>query len=64
MDEYYQNGPLPTWIGWYVEHLPHWFHAATAAGTLVLELGLVLMLFFRGACASFASSSSRRGKLA
>ena len=28
MDEYYQNGPLPTWIGWYVEHLPHWFHAA------------------------------------
>lgn len=46
MDEYYQNGPLPTWIGWYVEHLPHWFHAATAAGTLVLELGLVWMLFF------------------
>ena len=31
MDEYYQNGPLPTWIGWYVEHLPHWFHAASAA---------------------------------
>ena len=32
MDEYYQNGPLPTWIGWYVEHLPHWFHAATVGG--------------------------------
>ena len=46
MDEYYQNGPLPTWIGWYVEHLPHWFHAASALGTLVLELGIVLMLFF------------------
>ena len=46
MDHYYQNGPLPTWIGWYVEHLAHWFHAATAAGTLVLELGLVWMLFF------------------
>ena len=45
MDEYYQNGPLPTWIGWYVEHLPHWFHAATAAGTLVMELVLVWMLF-------------------
>ena len=41
MDEYYQNGPLPTWIGWYVEHLPHWFHAATALGTLVMELGRV-----------------------
>jgi hypothetical protein len=46
MDEYYQNGPLPTWIGWYVEHLPHWFHAASSLGTLVLELGLVFMLFF------------------
>jgi len=46
MDEYYQNGPLPTWIGWYAEHLPHWFHAASALGTLVMELGIVLMLFF------------------
>jgi hypothetical protein len=44
MDEYYQNGPLPTWIGWYVHHFPHWFHAATVYGTLVLELGLVWML--------------------
>jgi hypothetical protein len=46
MDEYYQNGPLPTWIGWYVEHLPHWFHAATVVGTLGLELVLVFMMFF------------------
>ncbi|MFZ0743651.1 MAG: lipase maturation factor family protein [Terracidiphilus sp.] len=46
MDEYYQNGPLPTWIGWYVEHFPHWFQVASAAGTLALELGVVLMLFF------------------
>ena len=23
MDQYYQNGPLPTWIGWYVQQLPH-----------------------------------------
>ena len=45
MDEYYQNGPLPTWIGWYVQHFPHWFHAATAFGTLALELVLVWMLF-------------------
>ncbi len=46
MDDYYQNGPLPTWIGWYAQHLPHRFHAASAAGTLGLELGLVLMMFF------------------
>src|SRR5438128_12248656 len=45
MDEYYQNGPLPTWIGWYVQHLPHWFHAGTVYATLALELGLVCMLF-------------------
>ncbi len=43
MDEYYQNGPLPTWIGWYVQELPHWFHASTVYATLALELGLVWM---------------------
>ena len=45
MDEYYQNGPLPTWVGWYVQHLPHSFHAFATGATLVLELGLVFMLF-------------------
>ena len=45
MDEYYQNGPLPTWIGWYAEQLPHWFHAATAFGTLALELAVIWMMF-------------------
>jgi lipase maturation factor len=45
MDEYYQNGPLPTWIGWYIQHLPHWFHWATAFATLALELVIVWMLF-------------------
>jgi hypothetical protein len=54
MDEYYQNGPLPAWIGWYVQHLPHSFHAFATGATLVLELGLVWMLFlprrFRIAC--------------
>ena len=43
MDEYYQNGPLPTWIGWYLQHLPHWFHAGTVYATLAMELGLVWM---------------------
>jgi hypothetical protein len=54
MDEYYQNGPLPSWIGYYVQHLPHAFHAATVGATLALELALVLMVFlprrFRIAC--------------
>ena len=46
MDEYYQNGPLPTWIGWYVQHLPHSVHATAVALTLGMELGLVWLLFF------------------
>jgi hypothetical protein len=45
MYEYYQNGPLPTWVGWYLQHLPHWFHIATAAVTLVMELALVWIAF-------------------
>jgi hypothetical protein len=46
LDEYYQNGPLPTWIGWYMQQqLPHWFHTATAFGTLALELAIAWMMF-------------------
>ena len=43
--EYYQNGPLPTWVGWYLEQLPHWFQKATAGVTLGMELGLVWLCF-------------------
>ena len=45
MDQYYQNGPLPTWIGYYVQHLPHWFHASTVFVTFAVELGIVWMMF-------------------
>jgi lipase maturation factor 1 len=54
MDDYYQNGPLPAWPGWYVQHLPHWYHAGTVALTLGVELFVVWALFmprrFRIAC--------------
>jgi hypothetical protein len=46
MDDYYQNGPLPSWIGWYVQHLPHKFHAATVIFTFAAELGLAWLIFF------------------
>jgi lipase maturation factor 1 len=46
MDKYYENGPLPTWIGWYVQQLPHSFHAATVAYTLLAELILCWLMFF------------------
>jgi len=45
MDQYYQNGPLPTWIGWYAAQLPQHFQAATAVFTIVVELLLVWMVF-------------------
>ncbi|HEV7993896.1 MAG TPA: lipase maturation factor family protein [Gemmatimonadaceae bacterium] len=54
MDEYYQNGPLPTWLGWYVQHFPHWYHAATVVITFAVELVIVWAVFlprrFRIAC--------------
>jgi lipase maturation factor 1 len=46
MNGYYQNSPLPTWVGWYVAHLPESFHRFTAGATLVLEFAVVLLFFF------------------
>jgi lipase maturation factor 1 len=45
MDDYYQNGPLPAWPGWYIQHLPHWYHAFTVVFTFLAELILVWALF-------------------
>lgn len=54
MDNYYQNSPLPSWMGWYVQQLPHWYHAGTVALTFFVELFLVWAVFlprrFRVAC--------------
>lgn len=55
MDHYYENGPLPSWIGWYVqEELPHRVHAFTVVMVFFVELGLVWLAFlpnrFRRAC--------------
>ncbi len=46
MDKYYENGPLPSWMGWYVQQWPHSFHAASAAATLILELFVAWLVFF------------------
>jgi hypothetical protein len=60
MDDYYQNAPLPSWMGWYVEQLPHWYHAGTVIITLVAELILVWAVFlprrFRVACFLFVTA--------
>jgi hypothetical protein len=38
MDHYYENSPLPSWMGWYAQQLPHSVHAAAAFLTLFAEL--------------------------
>jgi hypothetical protein len=54
MDDYYQNGPLPSWLGWYVQQMPHWYHAFTVLLTFFVELIVVWCVFlprrFRLAC--------------
>jgi lipase maturation factor 1 len=60
MDDYYQNGPLPAWPGWYVQQLPHWYHAGTVAVTLGAELVIVWALFlprrFRYVCCAIVTA--------
>jgi hypothetical protein len=46
MDKYYENGPLPTWLGWHVQQWPHGFHAFSAGATLVIELLIAWLVFF------------------
>jgi hypothetical protein len=46
MDHYYENSPLPSWVGWYAEQLPHSVHTATALLTLVVELVTPWVLLF------------------
>ena len=55
MDHYYENGPLPSFLGWYLQQeLPHWFHAASVVIVFVVELSLVFLAFlprrFRRIC--------------
>jgi uncharacterized membrane protein YphA (DoxX/SURF4 family) len=45
LDAYYENAPFPTWVGWWIQHLPQPFHAFTAFATLFIEcLGPVGLL--------------------
>ncbi|TAN24198.1 MAG: lipase maturation factor family protein [Acidobacteria bacterium] len=46
LDQYYQNLPLPNWLGWYAQnYLPHSVEAAIAAAILILELFVVWLAF-------------------
>jgi hypothetical protein len=60
MDDYYQNAPLPSWMGWYVQQLPHWYHAGTVIIILGAELVFVWAVFlprrFRVPCFVFVTA--------
>ncbi|MFL5359322.1 MAG: lipase maturation factor family protein, partial [Myxococcales bacterium] len=42
LDHYYENGPLPTYLGWDAQQIPpHAFHAACVVVVFVFELAIV-----------------------
>lgn len=46
LDQYYQNLPLPNWLGWYAQQvLPHGIEAVIAAAILILEIFVVWLAF-------------------
>ena len=46
LDHYYENCPLPSFLGWYAQQLPpHAFHAASVVVTFVFELAIVWLAF-------------------
>jgi len=42
---HFMTQPLPTPLAWYAAQLPHWMLAAATAGTLVIEVMLVFLVF-------------------
>ena len=64
LDHYYENGPLPSWPGWYVQHLPHGFHAVSVVLVFAVELLLVWLAFlprrWRIACMGISSAEFRK----
>jgi predicted DCC family thiol-disulfide oxidoreductase YuxK len=45
LDYHFWTQPLPSPLAWYAGHLPHWMLAAMTAGTFVVELFLVFLIF-------------------
>jgi len=46
LDHYYENGPLPTYLGWYAQQIPpHAFHAACVVIVFAFELAVVWLAF-------------------
>jgi hypothetical protein len=48
MHAYYENAPFPTWVGWWVQHLPRPFHSLSTLATLLIESVGAALLLVRG----------------
>lgn len=45
LNYHYETQPLPTWIGWYFNHLPQTFHKASVVMMFVFELLFPFLIF-------------------
>ena len=45
LDYHFETQPLPTPLAWYAAHLPHGMLVAGTAATLVVEVGVVFLIF-------------------
>jgi len=45
LNYHYFTQPLPTWIGWYAQHLPAWFQRLSVVVTYIIEMGLPFLIF-------------------
>ncbi len=45
LDYHFWTQPLPTPLAWYAAQLPHWVLAIATAATLLIELGLVFLIW-------------------
>jgi predicted DCC family thiol-disulfide oxidoreductase YuxK len=45
LDYHFWTQPLPTPLAWYAVELPHWLLDGATAATLVVELGIVFLIF-------------------
>jgi hypothetical protein len=45
LDYHFWTQPLPTPLAWYAAQLPHWVLASATAATLLIELGLVFLIW-------------------
>ncbi len=47
---HYETQPLPTWIAWYLHHLPDWFHTLSAFIMFIIELVVPFLIFMPRRC--------------